>query len=88
MHCIKPPSCLINSFSNKIRRKIIFKKFFVFKWIMVLCIWHRTRLKPAVKYLRRALVGLSILFNEDLVDMVFMQIINLDTGKLFQLLDG
>ena len=37
---IKPSSCLVNSLRDKVCRELFFKKFFIFKWIMMLCKRH------------------------------------------------
>lgn len=42
-----PSSCLVNSFSNEISWEWCFKCFFIFKWIMDLCIGHTGKIKAA-----------------------------------------
>ena len=48
MQCIKPTSCLVNTFCYKICRKILFKCFFVLKRKMPLRIRHCAAVEPNV----------------------------------------
>ena len=49
---IEPSSRLVNSLRNKVRRKLLFKKLFIFKRIVVLCKRHGAGIKPAVDNFR------------------------------------
>ena len=49
---VEPASGLVNRLGNEICRELLLKKFFILKWIVMLCKWHRTGIEPAVDHLR------------------------------------
>ena len=49
---VEPSTSLVNRLGNKLCRELLFKQFFIFKWVMMLCKWHCSRVKPAVNHLR------------------------------------
>ena len=55
---------------------------------MLLGIRHRARLEPAVEHLGRAVVGLAVLPDDDLVDEVLVEVGHLLARKLLELLRG
>ena len=72
---VKPPARLVKSLGDKIRRKVLFKIFFVFKRIVVLRVGHRARLKPAVKHFGHAAHGSPARAgNRDAVNKVLVQV--------------
>ena len=81
---VKPAPGLVQSFADEVGREICLKNFLVFKWIMLLPIGHRARLKPAVEHLRHPPVGLSLVFNHQLVNMLFMKVRDLGPGCVLE----
>ena len=49
---MEPSTCLVNCLWDKLGRELLLKYFLVLEWIVVLCKWHGSWIKPAVKYLR------------------------------------
>ncbi len=52
---VKPAASLVNGFTYKIGRKILFEFIFIFEWIMPLRRMHHARIEPAVDNFRHAL---------------------------------
>ena len=49
---VEPSSCLVYRLGDKICRELLPKELFIFKWIVMLCEWHGTAVKPAVNDFR------------------------------------
>ena len=49
---VKPSTRLVYRLRDKVCRELLLEQIFILKWIMMLCKWHRTTVKPAVDYLR------------------------------------
>ncbi len=67
---VEPPSGLVYAFGNEICRKICFKKLLILEGIVILCIRHGARFKPAVKNFRNAIKQLSISFDLEMVNFM------------------
>ncbi len=85
---VEPTARLVEPLGNEVGREVGLEMFLVFERVVVLRVGHCAGLEPTVEHLGGALVGLAVPLNEDLVDIVLVQIVDLDAGQLFQLLDG
>src|SRR5690606_2438206 len=75
MKGIEPTSCLINAFGNKIRRKILFDNFFIFKVKMPLSIVHRSAVEPDIHQVRNAFHWPALFAHKnDLINIGLMKI--------------
>ena len=74
MHHIKPRSNLTSILYDKISWEIIIKFFFVFKWIMKLCIWHTCTFHPTIKHITDTFIYLAIFDKSMIVDPWAMHI--------------
>ena len=72
---IEPSTCLVYRLGNKLCRKLLLKQFFIFKWIMMLCKWHCSGVKPAVNNFRYPVHRLSAdrTFDRNLINVRTMQ---------------
>ncbi len=61
MHRIEPAACLINPFTDKVRRESAFKKLLVLERIMKLCKRHRSGIEPHIDKLRCPFIQLAVL---------------------------
>ena len=52
---VEPSTGLVHSLGYKVSRELLLEQFLIFKWVVVLCKWHGSRVKPAVDHLRNTM---------------------------------
>ena len=81
MQRVEPSARLVLPFGNELCGEVASEIFLVFERIMKLCVRHRAGIKPHVEHFRDAAIRLPVFFDDDIVDDMFMQVINIGAGK-------
>ena len=63
MQSKEPTTCLVNTLVDEVARECdtLINQVLILKWIVYLCVWHRTRIEPNVNQVGLALHWLTAL---------------------------